>query len=167
MNISEDTLAVINYLHEAIEGGLRKRNDVAVVLELAAASDDAETFNHVTRLGTGAWKVYSTLRRVKPGDEGYRLLEEVTTALSDISPFSVSVSKFFQIGYVMKNYYSLFSQTDLNELLEHSFGFNAYMEHLTACRSFVINGVIHKCSFIQSLDDDLKEGQEQPTEKLS
>lgn len=76
MNISEDTLAVINYLHEAIEGGLRKRNDVAVVLELAAASDDADTFNNVTRLGTGAGKVYSTLRRVKPGDEGYRLLEE-------------------------------------------------------------------------------------------
>ena len=97
--------------------------------------------------------------------ERYRLLEEVTTALSDISPFSVSVSKFFQIGYVMKNYYSLFSQTDLNELLEYSFGFNAYMEHLTACRSFVIDGVIHKCSFIQSLDDDLKEEQEQPTEE--
>lgn len=99
--------------------------------------------------------------------ERYRLLEEVTTALFDISPFSVSVSKFFQIGYVMKNYYSLFSQTDLNELLEYSFGFNAYMEHLTACRSFVINGVIHKCSFIQSLDDDLKEEQEQPTEEKS
>jgi hypothetical protein len=99
--------------------------------------------------------------------ERYRLLEEVTTALSDISPFSVSVSKFFQIGYVMKNYYSLFSQTDLNELLEYSFGFNAYMEHLTACRSFVINGVIHKCSFIQSLDDDLKEEQERPTEEKS
>jgi hypothetical protein len=76
MQLSEDTLAVINYLHEAIEGGLRKRNDVAVVLELAASTDDAETFNSVTRLGTGAWKVYSTLRRVKPGDEGYRLLEE-------------------------------------------------------------------------------------------
>jgi hypothetical protein len=55
---------------------LRKRNDVGVVLELAAASDDADTFNNVTRLGTGAWKVYSTLRRVRPGDEGYRLLEE-------------------------------------------------------------------------------------------
>ena len=81
--------------------------------------------------------------------ERYRLLEEVTTALADISPFSVSVGKFFQIGYVMKNYYSLFSQTDLNELLEYSFGFNAYMEHLTACRSFVIEGVIHKCSFVR------------------
>lgn len=84
--------------------------------------------------------------------ERYRLLDEVTRALTDISPFSVSVSKFFQIGYVMKNYYSLFSQTDLNELLEYSFGFNAYIEHLTACRSFVIDGMIKKCSFIE--DDD-------------
>ena len=81
--------------------------------------------------------------------ERYTLLEEVTRALSDISPFSVSASKFFQIGYVMKNYYSLFSQTDLNELLEYSFGFNAYMEHLTACRSFVVDGMIHACSFTE------------------
>lgn len=86
--------------------------------------------------------------------ERYRLLEEVTNALSDISPFSVSVSKFFQIGYVMKNYYSLFSQTDLNELLDYSFGFNAYMEHLTACRSYVIEGVIHKCSFIRPSEEE-------------
>jgi len=80
----------------------------------------------------------------------YTLLSQVTHALADISPFSVSVSKFFQIGYVMKNYYSLFSQTDLNELLEYSFGFNAYMEHLTACRSFVIDGRIHACSFTKA-----------------
>jgi hypothetical protein len=80
----------------------------------------------------------------------YTLLNQVTHALADISPFSVSVSKFFQIGYVMKNYYSLFSQTDLNELLEYSFGFNAYMEHLTACRSFVIDGRIHACSFTKA-----------------
>jgi hypothetical protein len=85
----------------------------------------------------------------------YALLNEVTTALADISPFSVSVSKFFQIGYVMKNYYSLFSQTDLNELLDYSFGFNAYMEHLTACRSFVISGMIKKCSFIVSKHVDI------------
>jgi energy-coupling factor transporter ATP-binding protein EcfA2 len=82
--------------------------------------------------------------------EKYALLEEVTRALSDISPFSVSVSKFFQIGYIMKNYYSLFSQTDLNELLDYSFGFNAYMEHMTACRSFVVDGMIHACSFTKA-----------------
>ena len=55
----------------------------------------------------------------------YTLLTEFTRALSDITPFSPSISKFLQIGFVMKNYYALFSQTDLNELLEYSFGFNA------------------------------------------
>ena len=89
--------------------------------------------------------------------ERYRLLEEVTAALTDISPFSLSVSKFFQIGYVMKNYYSLFSQTDLNELLEYSFGFNAYMEHLTACRSFVVDGMVKKCSFVVSAKEEEEE----------
>jgi hypothetical protein len=92
----------------------------------------------------------------------YALLSEVTKALADISPFSVSVSKFFQIGYVMKNYYSLFSQTDLNELLDYSFGFNAYMEHLTACRSFVMNGMIKKCSFIVSKNVDVPTDVTQP-----
>jgi hypothetical protein len=98
----------------------------------------------------------------------YALLEEVTQALRDISPFSVSVSKFFQIGYVMKNYYSLFSQTDLNELLEYSFGFNAYMEHLTACRSFVVEGVINKCAFVQDPAHDVtnhENAMEEPIHK--
>ena len=85
----------------------------------------------------------------------YELLSEVTKALADISPFSVSVSKFFQIGYVMKNYYSLFSQTDLNELLDYSFGFNAYIEHLTACRLFVMSGMLNKCSYIVGKNVDV------------
>ena len=97
--------------------------------------------------------------------EKYALLEEVTRALSDISPFSVSASKFFQIGYVMKNYYSLFSQTDLNELLEYSFGFNAYMEHLTACRSFVVDGMIHACSFTEP--EAVEEGAVEPERPLT
>jgi hypothetical protein len=96
--------------------------------------------------------------------EKYALLEDVTRALSDISPFSVSVSKFFQIGYIMKNYYSLFSQTDLNDLLEYSFGFNAYMEHLTACRSFVVDGMIHACSFTEA-EAEAEEEEEAEAER--
>ena len=102
--------------------------------------------------------------------ERYTLLSEVTHALTDISPFSVSVSKFFQIGYVMKNYYSLFSQTDLNELLEYSFGFNAYMEHLTACRSIVLSGMMNKCSFVATapvIDETDADAESDVTRPLS
>ncbi len=76
MQLSDDTLAVIEFLEASIEGGLRKRNDVANILELGASSGDADLFNQISRTGTATWKVYSTLRRVQPGDEGYRQLEE-------------------------------------------------------------------------------------------
>ena len=72
MELSSETEAVINFLNDSVEGGLRKRNDVAIILELAMRADNAETFNAITLTGTGAWKVYGTLR---PGEEGYRLLE--------------------------------------------------------------------------------------------
>ncbi len=76
MQLSDDTLAVIEFLEASIEGGLRKRNDIATILELGATLGDADLFNHISRTGTATWKVYSTLRRVQPGDEGYRQLEE-------------------------------------------------------------------------------------------
>ena len=76
MQLSDDTQAVIEFLEASIEGGLRKRNDVATILELGASLGDADLFNQISRTGTATWKVYSTLRRVQPGDEGYRQLEE-------------------------------------------------------------------------------------------
>lgn len=76
MQLSEDTQAVLDFLQDAIEGGLRKRNDVGTLLELGATHGDAELFNALTHTGTALWKVYGTLRRVTPGAEGYRTLEQ-------------------------------------------------------------------------------------------
>jgi len=76
MQLSDDTRAVIEFLEASIEGGLRKQNDVATILELGATLGDADLFNRISRTGTATWKVYSTLRRVQPGDEGFRQLEE-------------------------------------------------------------------------------------------
>lgn len=76
MQLSDDTRAVVEFLEASIEGGLRKQNDVATILELGATLGDADLFNQISRTGTATWKVYSTLRRVQPGDEGFRLLEE-------------------------------------------------------------------------------------------
>jgi hypothetical protein len=76
MQLSADTLSVLDFLHDAVEGGLRKRNDVGVLLEIGAATGEAELFNSITTTGTALWKVYSTLRRITPGAEGYRLMEQ-------------------------------------------------------------------------------------------
>lgn len=74
--LSEDTLAALEYFDSMIEGGLRKRNDIGTILELSATFAEAEQFLDITRTGTATWKVYSTLRRLQQGDEGFRQLEE-------------------------------------------------------------------------------------------
>ncbi|MCX6139262.1 MAG: hypothetical protein NTX15_00245 [Candidatus Kapabacteria bacterium] len=76
MQLSEDTLAALEYFDGAVEGGLRKRNDVGTILELCATYGVAEDFINVMRTGTATWKVYSALRRIQQGDEGFRQLEE-------------------------------------------------------------------------------------------
>lgn len=75
MQLSDDTLHVISVLEQSAEGGLRKANDMAVLLEIAATYDEVDLTMQLTRTGTGLWKVYSTLRRLQQGAEGYPQLE--------------------------------------------------------------------------------------------
>ncbi len=75
-SLSPDTEAVLGFLDEAIEGGLRKRSDVGILLELGAQTNQPELFNTIVTSGTAVWKVYTLLRRTKPGAEGYKLLEQ-------------------------------------------------------------------------------------------
>ena len=76
MTLSQDTESVLSVLDEAVEGGLRKRNDVGTLLELAASANEADAFNKLTQVGTGLWKVYGVLRRIEPGSEGYPQMEK-------------------------------------------------------------------------------------------
>ncbi len=75
MNLQPDTLAVLSHLDDITEGALRKRNDLGVILELAASRADSAAFNALTRTGMGLWKVYRTLRSLRSGDDGYATLE--------------------------------------------------------------------------------------------
>lgn len=85
MQLSPDTHAVLDYLDNAVEGGLRKKNDIGTLLELGATHDEHELFNTLTRIGKGLWNVYGTLRRTKPGGEGYSVLErEFGTLLNEM-----------------------------------------------------------------------------------
>lgn len=76
LQLSDDTESVLDYLDKAVEGGLRKRLDIGVLLELGATHNEADLFNSTVRTGTGLWKVHGTLKRVGKGDEGFRLLEQ-------------------------------------------------------------------------------------------
>ncbi len=75
MTLSEDTIAVIDYLDQYSQGSLRKKNDVAVLLELAALQLNADIIAELSFHGSAMWRVFSVMRKSSPGSEGFMQLE--------------------------------------------------------------------------------------------
>ena len=76
MTLSAETENVLNYLEGASGDGLRKRNDMGTILELAALQNADEEMNALIFHGRHLYSLYKTLRRTGPGIEGYRTLEK-------------------------------------------------------------------------------------------
>ena len=76
MALSEDTENVLSYLDQKSGQGLRKRNDMGTLLELAAEKDASEEINDLAFHGSFLYNLYSTLRKSPPGSEGYPRLEK-------------------------------------------------------------------------------------------
>ena len=91
-------------------------------------------------------------------------MRELCDALKTVSPFKISFSKFNQIGYVMKYYYEFFMNEDIEELLQYSFGLNAYMEHLSSCKMLIESGHLNACEFLIYNDND-DEDEDQDEDK--
>ncbi len=75
MPLSPDTENVLDYLDQASGQGLRKRNDMGVLLELAAEADAHEEMNKLIFHGRHLYNLYSTLRKAAANAEGYQTLE--------------------------------------------------------------------------------------------
>ncbi|MDB5036339.1 MAG: hypothetical protein JWQ98_3580 [Chlorobi bacterium] len=80
MALSPDTENVLNYLDHASGQGLRKRNDMGTLLELAAETGDHEKMNRLIFHGRHLHNLYTTLRKAAPGGEGYSTLEREFSA---------------------------------------------------------------------------------------
>jgi hypothetical protein len=80
MDISEETEHVLAYLDQAAGQGLRKRNDIGALLELAASSHLPDEINDLAFHGSFLYNLYQTLRKSAPGAEGYQHLEREFSA---------------------------------------------------------------------------------------
>jgi hypothetical protein len=92
MQISDDTLAVVNYLNDFTSGNLRKKNDIEVIIEICASYNGAETLNRLIFASKSVWNISTKLRKVNPSADGIELLRkelergcsEMTNYLKDI-----------------------------------------------------------------------------------
>lgn len=74
MKLSSDTEAALDFLTTQ-QGELRKRNDMGVILEIAAANGLIDTINDMVLIGKNVYSCYGILKKMSANDEGYKRLE--------------------------------------------------------------------------------------------
>lgn len=78
-------------------------------------------------------------------------LESLLHDLNKINDFTFSHKKINEIGYVMKCYYEIHINNNIKDIIEYSFGFNAYIEHLQTIELLHREKLIKKCKFGKKL----------------
>lgn len=94
MQLSDDTLAVVNYLNEYTGGNLRKKNDVSVIMEICATYNEPELLNRLVFTGKSLWNIASKLRKVNPSADGIELLQkEVERCSTELSGYLSEIAE--------------------------------------------------------------------------
>jgi|YNPMSStandDraft_1061717.scaffolds.fasta_scaffold00431_9 hypothetical protein len=121
MKISEDTQNVINFLDEFSPDGLRKRNDLAVILEITAQMNDYALANKIIFTGKSVYNLNRKFKKtqgtgadllqnqlLKSLDELVELLQKVIQNCND-----EELKKRFEVTYFANSNGSLANLIDL------------------------------------------------------
>ena len=75
MELSEDTQKVLEFLDNYSESGIRKRNDIASILEISASYNLHTLFNNIVFTGKSIWNLFLKIRKIDPNQqEGSHLI---------------------------------------------------------------------------------------------
>lgn len=80
-------------------------------------------------------------------------LTQLHQSLKGIRPFSMSVSKFHQIGYMLQQFYQIYSSPLYETSLRFSVGFEGYVHVLAGVADQLSNGTLGKAVFVDTNDD--------------
>ena len=78
------------------------------------------------------------------------LLQNLHNYTNSIHPFSASISKVSEIGYLLKVLYIIHSNKDFEFALKYSVGFNGYLDHLQGIHNNIINNNIQFTNFVKN-----------------
>jgi energy-coupling factor transporter ATP-binding protein EcfA2 len=87
-------------------------------------------------------------------------LERMVAALDRIDPPALTAKKCLQIGYVMQQYYAVFSDARIAACMQYSFGFNAFAEHVAHFGELITSNKVAACEFITGEDQDNQDNQD-------
>jgi DNA mismatch repair protein MutS len=77
----------------------------------------------------------------------YQYLKEIQDELCSINPFSNSISKFNELGYLLKCYHEIFANDKYEKALKYSVGFEGYVDNLLGLHNNLILGNVSFATF--------------------
>jgi len=97
-------------------------------------------------------------------------LERMVAALDRIDAPALTAKKCLQIGYVMQQYYAVFSDAGIAACMKYSFGFNAFAEHMMQFGALIQTKRVAACEFVskskaENHDDDKKKKDKKKKKK--
>jgi energy-coupling factor transporter ATP-binding protein EcfA2 len=81
-------------------------------------------------------------------DRNREQLERMVAALDRIDAPTLTAKKCLQIGYVMQQYYAVFSDVGIAACMQYSFGFNAFAEHMAHFGALIQTKRVTACEFV-------------------
>ncbi len=106
-----------------------------------------ETLNNMDSLAKQCDGLTSYSPFIETMQEHRMVYEHVLHEFNQVSKNTLSISKFGQIGHVMKCFYKLYKNKELHISLNYSFGFNGYVDNLNGIRQNMKFKHISACKF--------------------
>jgi hypothetical protein len=76
-----------------------------------------------------------------------KILTELKNKISRISEYKLSFKKIFEIGHILKYFYEIYENTDYNDALLYSFGFNGYIDCIESLQNNIEEKKINFAEF--------------------
>jgi hypothetical protein len=76
-----------------------------------------------------------------------KILIELKNKISRISEYKLSFKKIFEIGHILKYFYEIYENTDYNDALLYSFGFNGYIDCIESLQNNIEERKINFAEF--------------------
>ena len=97
MIISKDTERVLEVLDTFSNNSLRKRNDLALILEAGATFGEADSVNMLIFAGSSARNLSKTIKRNPDNTEGSPfLIRELMKSIAEIRAALIKISEYFE-----------------------------------------------------------------------
>ena len=145
------------------------RNMFLVHDDLAAIRDYAnQTIARMRKFAAHAQGSATYAQFVSDLNSNREQLERMVVALDRIDPPTLTAKKCLQIGYIMQQYYAVFSDATISTSMQYSFGFNAFAEHMTHFGTLLRDKKVAACEFADTRvdnEDDVTEDKKKSKNK--